>query len=298
MTSERTQVALGVLLIAHVRGADRNGPGCALPRRRRPATCGGSEAQAEMHVVRRRTEELPIKRGCFASALAREHDGGGRHVRSDRVQPEIECRRDPEVRTGATKTPEQVRVFFIADVAHRAVRGHEFYREQVVDREAVLWLEAAHAASEREPRDPGVTDDADRTRESVLVRSAVELLEQRASLHSRDPLSWIDLDGPHAREIDDNAAVARREAGDALAPAANRNDEIVLAGEADRRDDVHDTSAPRDERGMAVGHRVPDDAAGVVLAIAGLDQLAAKAIPELFKRGRIETLGNGSSSPS
>ena len=202
MTSERTEVALGVLLITHVRGADRNGPGCALPRRRRPATCRGSEAQAEMHVVRRRTEELPIKRGCFASALAREHDGGGRHVRSDRVQPEIECRRDPEVRTGATKTPEQVRVFFIADVAHRAVRGHEFYREQVVDREAVLWLEAAHAASEREPRDPGVTDDADRTRESVLVRSAVELLEQRASLHSRDPLSWIDLDGPHAREID------------------------------------------------------------------------------------------------
>ena len=101
-----------------------------------------------------------------------------------------------------SKTPEQVRVFFIADVAHRAVRGHEFYREQVVDREAVLWLEAAHAASEREPRDPGVTDDADRTRESVLLRSAVELLEQRASLHSRDPLSWIDLDGPHAREID------------------------------------------------------------------------------------------------
>ena len=183
-------------------------------------------------------------------------------------------------------------------MAHRAVRGHEFYREQVVDREAVLSLEAAHAASEREPRDPGVTDDADRTRESVLVRSAVELLEQRASLHSRDPLSWIDLDGPHAREIDDNAAVARRKAGDAVAPTADHDDEIVLAGEVDRRDDVLDTSAPRDERGMAVGHRVPDDAAGVVLAIAGLDQLAAKAIPELFKRGRIETLGNGSSSPS
>src|SRR5439155_1649378 len=189
MTSERTEVALGVLLITHVRGADRNGPGCALPRRRRPATCRGSEAQAEMHVVRRRTEELPIKRGCFASALAREHDGGGRHVRSDQVQPEIECRRDHEVRTGATKTPEQVRVFFIADVAHRAVRGPEFSREQVVDREAVLWLEAAHATSEREPRDPGVTDDADRTRESVLLRSAVEVLEQRASLHSRDPLT-------------------------------------------------------------------------------------------------------------
>src|SRR5207245_9765519 len=53
------------------------------------------------------------------------------------------------------------------------------------------------------------------------------------------------------------AAVARRETGDAVAPAADRNDEIVLAGEADRRDDVLDTGAPRDERGMAVGHRVP-----------------------------------------
>src|SRR5207244_11692235 len=100
------------------------------------------------------------------------------------------------------------------------------------------------------------------------------------------------------REMEDTAAVPRRKAGDAVAPTADHDDEIVLAGEVDRRDDVLDTSAPLDERGMAVGHRVPDDAAGVVLAIARLDQLAAKAIPELFKRGRIETLGNGSSSPS
>ena len=132
----------------------------------------------------------------------------------------------------------------------------------------------------------------------VAPPCAQRVIEKGAALDSCYPLRWIDLDGPHAREIDDNAAVARPEAGDAVAPAANRNDEIVLAGEADRRDDVHDTSAPRDEREMAVGHCVPDDAAGVVLAIAGLDQLAAKAIPELFKRGRIETLGNGSSSPS
>src|SRR5207245_1902260 len=140
--------------------------------------------------------------------------------------------------------------------------------------------------------DPGVTDDADRARESVFLRGAVELLEKGATLDSRGPARWVDLDGPHAREIDDHAAVARRETGDAVAPAADRNDEIVLAGEADRRDDVLDTGAPRDERGMAVGHRVPDDAAGVALTIARLDQLAAKAIPELFKRGRIETLGD------
>src|SRR5439155_19145557 len=223
----------------------------------------------------------------------REHDGGGRHVRSERVQPELECRRNAEVRAGATKAPEEIWVVFIAHVAQRAIRGHEFNREQVVDREAVLSLKAAHAASEREPRDAGVPDDADRTREAVLLRGAVELLEKSAALDSRGPPRWIYFNRPHARQIDDHAAVARREAGDAVAPAADRNDEIVLAGEADRCDDVLDTSAPRDERRMAVGHRVPDDAAGVVLAIARLDQLAAKAIPELFKRSRIETLGDG-----
>src|SRR5437899_11981016 len=125
MTYQRAEVALGVSLVTHVRGADRNCPSSSLPRSRRSAACRGSEAQAEVHVVRRRPEELAIQCGCFASALAREHDGGSRHVRSDRVQPELKCRRYSEVRAGASETPEEVWVFFIAHVAQRAVRGHE-----------------------------------------------------------------------------------------------------------------------------------------------------------------------------
>src|SRR5207245_8905135 len=105
MTSEWTEVALGVSLIAHVRGADPNGSGSALPRSRRATACGGSEAQAEVHVVRRRPAELPIQSGHFASALAREHDGGGRHMRSGRVEPTPQWRRHPGVRGGASKAP-------------------------------------------------------------------------------------------------------------------------------------------------------------------------------------------------
>src|SRR3989454_10639452 len=103
MTSEWTEVALGVSLIAHVRGADPNGSGSALPRSRRAAACGGSEAQAEVHVVRRRTGELPIQSGRFASALAPEHDRGGRHLRSDRGGPKVKSRRYPEGLAGAPK---------------------------------------------------------------------------------------------------------------------------------------------------------------------------------------------------
>src|SRR5437870_507380 len=131
---------------------------------------------------------------------------------------------------------------------------------------------------------------ADRTREAVFLRGAVELLEKGAALDSCYPLRWIYFNRPHARQIDDHATVARREAGDAVAPTADRNDEIVLAGEADRCDDVLDTSAPRNERGIAIGDRVPDDAPRVVFAVGGQDQLPAEFLTQVSKRGHIDRL--------
>ena len=155
----------------------------------------------------------------------------------------------------------------------------------------MLPLEPAHAAPERQPGDARVPNDADRTGESVLLRGAVKLLEQRASFDAGCSLRWIDFDRAHAGEVNDHAAVTRREAGDAVAAPADRDHEVALACEADRCDDVLGPSAPRDERRVAVGDRVPDDARGVVVSIAWKDQLAVKIPPKLFKRDRIERLG-------
>jgi hypothetical protein len=161
-------------------------------------------------------------------------------------------------------------------MAGRTVRGHKVDREQVVDRVAVLPLEAAHAASERQAADACVADDSDRAAEAVFLRGSVQLLEERAAFHFRDPLGWIDFYRAHAREIDHHAAVAGRESGHAVAATADRDDKVVLARETHRHDDILDTRAPRDKRRAPVGDRVPDDPACVVVAIARLDELSAE----------------------
>jgi hypothetical protein len=137
-------------------------------------------------------------------------------------------------------------------------------------------LEAAHAAPKRQAADAGVADDSDGAGESVFLCGAVQLLEERAPFNARDPLRGVDLHGAHPREVDDHAVVACGEAGHAVATAADRDDEVVLACETDRRDDVLDPRAPRDKRRAPVCDRVPNDPACVVLAIARLDELSSE----------------------
>jgi hypothetical protein len=70
--------------------------------------------------------------------------GGGRqdqhaaHNRRDRVQPELEPGRHPEVAAAAADRPEQVRMPLVIDAQQPAVGGHDLGGQQVVDGQAVL----------------------------------------------------------------------------------------------------------------------------------------------------------------
>ena len=56
--------------------------------------------------------------------------------------------------------------------------------------------------------------------------------------HAGDALLGIDLDAAQPREVDDDPVVAGREARDAVAAAPDGDDQVLLAGEAERGDDV------------------------------------------------------------
>ena len=56
--------------------------------------------------------------------------------------------------------------------------------------------------------------------------------------------------------------------------------ELLLAGEAERLDDVVDVDGPHDERGAAVGHPVPDRASRVVPGVVREDDLAGEPLAE------------------
>ena len=62
--------------------------------------------------------------------------------------------------------------------------------------------------------------------EPVRLRRLVELGEQRAAANAGGATFGIDLGAAHPREVDHDAVVAGREAGDAVAAAPNGHDEL------------------------------------------------------------------------
>ena len=121
--------------------------------------------------------------------------------------------------------------------------------------EAVLAHQPADAAAEREAGDAGAGHEAAGGGEAERLRLVVE-----ARSRSRRPArarcgAGIDLDALHRREVDDDAAVDAGEAGDAVPAAADRDGQLLAAGELERADDVGHAGAAGDQRGVAVDAR-------------------------------------------
>jgi hypothetical protein len=122
--------------------------------------------------------------------------------------------------------------------------------------------------------------DTDRTHESDCLGLTVELREVGATLRARGSVFGIDRQASHLRQVDHDAAVARRESRHAMASSAHGDDQVVLTREADRGDDVVDRGAASDQRRAPVGHAVPDNARLVVLGMVWPNKLALEAILE------------------
>jgi hypothetical protein len=77
-----------------------------------------------------------------------------------------------------------------------------------------------------------------------------------------------------------------------VAAASHGDEKIALARETDGGTDVGGAGAARDERGMTIDRTVPDGAGGVVLRVAGTDQLATNVARQVGQ-GRIVESGGG-----
>ena len=256
-------------------------------RRDRPASIpSDGHAERRPQLVGPFLHELAVALGQLLGPLDRMGDRAVRHLPLERVQKELERRHDPEVRAGSSHAPEELGILVLARPHDPAVRGHELDRTQAVDRQAELALQPAHPAAEREAGHPRVGDDADRADEPVRLRRVVELGEQRAAAHAGGAPLRIDVGAAHPREVDHDAVVAGREAGDAVAAAPNGDDQLLLTGEAECRDDVVGARRPHDQRRPAVDHAVPDRARCVVAWVVGADDLARESVGQLVQVAR------------
>ena len=135
----------------------------------------GQEDVGERDLVRRVDHEVAEAPQRLASLRARVEHEPAEDLGPDRVQRELERGHDAEVAAAAAQRPEQLGMLVGGGADRLAARGHELDGEQVVAREAVLALEPAGAAAEREAGDAGARDAAADGGEPVLLGGAVDL---------------------------------------------------------------------------------------------------------------------------
>ncbi len=219
----------------------------------------GREREEPVQLPRRLRDELPVALHDRDGVVERPERRAG-DDRAHRVQPVAELGDDAEVAAAAADRPEQVRVLVGAGGDLRAVGEDDVRAEQVVDREAVLAGQVADAAAERQSADAGGAQDAERRGHADLGRGGVDLGQGRASSDGDRASGRVDRDRRQRREVDHDAVVDRAEAGGAVAAAADRERDVVGAGEADPGRHVVGAGCAEDDAGRAVDHAVVDRA--------------------------------------
>src|SRR6516164_6861669 len=97
------------------------------------------------------------------------------------------------------------------------------------------------------------------------------------------PPPRIDAHAAHLRQVDHQSAVAGREPGDAVTPAADGYHEIVAPREANRSDDVGGAAAADDQGGaLVIVSAVPDSSALQVAVFAGAKHLSVYSVAQLL----------------
>src|SRR3954447_24208549 len=119
----------------------------------------------------------------------------------------------------------------------------------------------------------------------------VDVAPGAAALDDRPATDRVHEHAAHQRQVDDDAAVDAREAGNRMPAAANRDFELLAAGEPQCRRHVGRPGALDDHSGMLVVGSVPESTRVVVARIARADDVPAKLSRELGDGGVTEYAG-------
>ena len=174
----------------------------------------------------------------LAAALGRMQQQAAEHLGPDGVQRELDRGHDAEVAAAAAQRPEQLGMLVGGRADLVAAGGDELDGEDVVAGEAVLALEPAGAAAEREARDAGARHAAADGREPVRLGGGVELAPGQAGAGAHDAALGVDGDLAEAADVDDDAVVDERQPGDGVAAGADGDAEVAQARVVQRGGDV------------------------------------------------------------
>ena len=261
----------------------------------RPRSSGGTSSSSSGAVMKAQASEsssgasFMTSRNVRTTSCARpavEEGHAGEDLGAERVELELERRHDAEAPASAAQRPEQLGVLALGRANDPTVPGHELGGDEVVAREAVLALEPAGAAAERQPGNPGRRHAPAGGGEAVGLGRAIHVGPDGAAADSHDAPVGVDVDVGHATHVEHDAVVAQRQTGDGVPAGAHGDRQLVLACEGQGRHDVVDGDALDHEQRPAVDHRVEERAGVFVELVAGLVHTALQAEAELVDTRR------------
>ena len=148
----------------------------------------------------------------------------------------------------------------------------------------MLGVQVAPAAAKRQARDADGRHHAQGRGKAESLCFTVEFSELESRFGAHGPPGGIDADALHGGQVYHDAAVADRLARDAVAAAADRNQNLIFAGEAHALDHVGSARAAGDEGRPAVDHGVGQGTGQIIARLSGTEGLTAKRLAQLLDR--------------
>jgi hypothetical protein len=199
------------------------------------------------------------------------------------MQAQLERGDHAEAASAAAQRPQELGML-VARRAHDApVVRHQLGGEQVVAGQAVQALQPPRAAPEGEAGHARGRHPPAGGGQAVRLGGAVDIGPERSAADTDDPALGVDDDLVQAADVEHDAVVAQRQAGDRVTARAHRDRQVVVTGEAERGDHVGRVEAAHHGARPAVDHRVEQGAGVLVGRVARHVDAAVQAEGELFE---------------
>jgi hypothetical protein len=139
-----------------------------------------------------------------------------------------------------------------------AIRGDQITSQQVVDGEPEATHQVADPATQSQPADSGMSDDATGHRQSERLALVVDVSPQATALGPNRSGQRVNPYASHLGEIDHQAVVTHRVPGHGMCPAADRDRQVPLASQTHRSEHVSGPGTAGDEGGPTLDLPIPD----------------------------------------
>jgi hypothetical protein len=148
---------------------------------------------------------------------------------------------------------------------------------EVVDRPTEPTRQVSQAAAEGQAGDANLGYEAEHSCQPVLLRRAVDVLEQTPGPDVRELGVGYDCDVAHAGHIERQAVLGDRSSAKVVASAFHAKEQPVVTCESHGRGDVVGRGRSEDERRDLSHHAVPDQYGIIPALIAGAQQRPLEA---------------------